>query len=373
MNRYVIICVIISIILLTVFVVITTDRLESQQPIEYIEFTNIEQKITVFASFYPYYEFTKNVAGDSAVVEQFIESGIAAHDWEPRAREIQKLQDADAFVYNGLQMEPYVDSIIESGEFNNISFIKASTGVPLLKPHGSSEDTNDDHDMDHDDEHGTKEHVDDDHDAVHDDDVEHDVVRDDHDDHKDERESIHVHNDNDFTHDPHIWLDPILVKQQVENIRDGLISVDPDNAVQYENNADAYNVKLDALDAKIKSELSMCERDTFVAFHNAFTYFADRYDLNVLTVSGFVPNTDASAAKIATFVNYVKDNDINVIFAEEFVNPRLTEVIAEEAGAQVMTLSTIETLPDIDSSAGLTYFDKMEQNLDALKIALECQ
>ena len=290
----------------------------------------------MLASFYPYYEFTKNVAGDSAVVEQFIKSGTAAHNWDPRAREIIKLQEADAFVYNGLQMEPYIDNIIESGEFNSVLFIKASTGVSLLKPQGSSEDTNYKYDMDHNDEH----------------------------------ENIHVHNNDAFTHDPHIWLDPILVKQQVENIRDGLIYIDPDNVMQYENNTYAYNLKLDALDAKIKSELSICERDTFVAFHNAF---ADRYDLNVLTVSGFVPNTDASAAKIVSFANYVKDNDINVIFAEEFVNPRLTEVIAEEAGAQVMTLSTIETLPDIDSSIGITYFDKMEQNLDALKIALECQ
>ena len=307
---------------------------ESQPPIDIVEQMDIEEKIKAVASFYPYYEFTKNVAGDSATVEQFTKSGAAAHNWEPRAREIHKLQDADAFVYNGLQMEPYIDSIIESGEFNNVSFIKASIGISLLKPQGTPANMDDDHD--------------------------------------DEHESIHVYN-NDFIHDPHIWLDPILVKQQVENIRNGLISIDPDNTAQYESNAEKYNVKLDALDAKIKSELSMCDRDTFVTFHNAFAYFADRYDLNVLTVSGLVPNTDASAAKIATFVNYVKDNDINVIFAEEFVNPRLTEVIAEEAGAQVMTLSTIETLPDIDSSMGITYFDKMEQNLDALKIALECQ
>ena len=134
-----------------------------------------------------------------------------------------------------------------------------------------------------------------------------------------------------------------------------------------------YNEKLDALDAKIKTELSMCKRDTFISFHNAFTYFADRYELNVVSLSGFVPNADASAAKIAKFVNYAKANDVNVIFAEELVNPRLVEVIADEADAQVLTLSTIETLSNNDMSAGLTYFDKMEQNLDVLKIALECQ
>ena len=67
-----------------------------------------EEKITVLTSFYPYHEFTKNVAGDFADVKQFMPSGVEAHNWEPRAQEIQSLKDADVFVYNGLGMEPYV-------------------------------------------------------------------------------------------------------------------------------------------------------------------------------------------------------------------------------------------------------------------------
>ena len=77
----------------------------------------IEEKTRVFASFYPYYEFTRNVAGDYAIVEQYLPSGIEAHDWEPRAQEIQSLKNSDVFVYNGLGMEAYVDNMIDSGEF----------------------------------------------------------------------------------------------------------------------------------------------------------------------------------------------------------------------------------------------------------------
>ena len=99
-----------------------------------------DSKTRVLASFYPYYEFTRNVAGDSATVEQYLPSGIEAHDWEPRAQEIQSLKDADVFVYNGLGMEPYVDNIIDSGEFDNVLFVKASEGIEMMK----SDD--DDHD-----------------------------------------------------------------------------------------------------------------------------------------------------------------------------------------------------------------------------------
>ena len=179
--------------------------------------------------------------------------------------------------------------------------------------------------------------------------------------------------DHDFEFDPHIWLDPVLVKQQVNNIRDGLIQADPQNKEHYEENAMKYNEKLDALDMKIKSSLSSCNKDTFVPFHNAFTYLGDRYGLKIVALSGVAPDSEASAAEIAAFVDFVKDNDIKVIFAEDLVDPRLAQVIADEAGAEVLLFSPIEALAKDEVGQNITYIDKMEQNLDALKVALECQ
>ena len=416
------------------------------------------EKITILTSFYPYHEFTKNVAGDFAEVKQFMPSGVEAHDWEPRAQEIQSLKDADVFVYNGLGMESYIENIIESGEFDNVVFLKASEGVELLK----FEDDHDDHakheDHDDHDEH-TKEDDHDDHDehAKHDDhddhaeefheeialvieefeeghmtesqsivaieeilhehegdghdhgagmieDIEHvlheiedghiaasegleeihhlvsgeDVhdehaKEDDHDDHDEHEEGGHDGHDHDYEFDPHIWLDPILVKQQVNVIRDGLIQVDPDNKEHYEENARIYNDKMDALDMKIGSALSSCQKDTIVPYHNAFTYLGERYDIHIMALGGMAPDAEASAAEIAEFVDFVKDNDIKVIFSEELVDPRLAEVIAEEANAQVMLFSPLEALNKDEAGTNVSYIDKMEDNLDSLKVALECQ
>ena len=419
------------------------------------------EKITILTSFYPYHEFTKNVAGDFANVKQFMPSGVEAHDWEPRAQEIQSLKDADVFVYNGLGMESYIENIIESGEFDNVVFLKASEGVELLKFEDDHDDhaKHDDHD-DHDDhdEHA-KEDDHDDHDEHakeddHDDhaeefheeialvieefeeghmtesqsivaieeilhehegdghehgagmieDIEHvlheiedghiaasegleeihhlvsgeDVhdehaKEDDHDDHDDHEEGGHDGHDHDYEFDPHIWLDPILVKQQVNVIRDGLIQVDPDNKEHYEENARIYNDKLDALDMKIGSALSSCQKDTIVPYHNAFTYLGERYDIHIMALGGMAPDSEASAAEIAEFVDFVKDNDIKVIFSEELVDPRLAEVIAEEANAQVMLFSPLEALSKEEAATNVSYIDKMEDNLDSLKVALECQ
>ena len=404
------------------------------------------EKITILTSFYPYHEFTKNVAGDFANVKQFMPSGVEAHDWEPRAQEIQSLKDADVFVYNGLGMESYIENIIESGEFDNVVFLKASEGVELLK----FEDDHDDHakhdDHDDHDEHAKEDDHDDhaeefheeialvieefeeghmtesqsivaieeilhehegdghDHGAGMIEDIEHvlheiedghiaasegleeihhlvsgeDVhdehaKEDDHDDHDDHEEGGHDGHDHDYEFDPHIWLDPILVKQQVNVIRDGLIQVDPDNKEHYEENARIYNDKLDALDMKIGSALSSCQKDTIVPYHNAFTYLGERYDIHIMALGGMAPDSEASAAEIAEFVDFVKDNDIKVIFSEELVDPRLAEVIAEEANAQVMLFSPLEALSKEEAATNVSYIDKMEDNLDSLKVALECQ
>ena len=407
------------------------------------------EKITILTSFYPYHEFTKNVAGDFANVKQFMPSGVEAHDWEPRAQEIQSLKDADVFVYNGLGMESYIENIIESGEFDNVVFLKASEGVELLKFEDDHDDhaKHDDHD-DHDDhdEHAKEDDHDDHAEEFHEEialvieefeeghmtesqsivaieeilhehegdghehgagmieDIEHvlheiedghiaasegleeihhlvsgeDVhdehaKEDDHDDHDDHEEGGHDGHDHDYEFDPHIWLDPILVKQQVNVIRDGLIQVDPDNKEHYEENARIYNDKLDALDMKIGSALSSCQKDTIVPYHNAFTYLGERYDIHIMALGGMAPDSEASAAEIAEFVDFVKDNDIKVIFSEELVDPRLAEVIAEEANAQVMLFSPLEALSKEEAATNVSYIDKMEDNLDSLKVALECQ
>ncbi|MGI0004085.1 MAG: metal ABC transporter substrate-binding protein, partial [Candidatus Nitrosotenuis sp.] len=152
-------------------------------------------KIKVIASFYPLYEFSKNIGGDKAEISSFIPVGIEPHDWDPSSGDILKLKEANVFVYNGAGFEPFVDQLIDSGEYGNVIFVDSSAGINLIKQS---------------DEHNSG-------------------------------------------YNPHVWLDPILVKHQVTTIKDAMIQTDPKNAQYYETNANAYSAKLDELDAKIKS------------------------------------------------------------------------------------------------------------------------
>ena len=79
--------------------------------------------------------------------------------------------------------------------------------------------------------------------------------------------------------DPHIWLNPVYAKIQVQNIANAFSISDPENQQFYQSNAVKYIKELDSLDTKIQNELSDCTRD-FVSFHDAFSYFAKEYDLN---------------------------------------------------------------------------------------------
>ena len=120
---------------------------------------------------------------------------------------------------------------------------------------------------------------------------------------------------------PHIWLDPVLAKQQVNNIRDGPILADPAGEKVYRLNAIAYNAELDGFDGHVRDELSECQLDTFVLFHNAFAYFVRQYDLGVFALGGASPESEVAAAEIVESIAFVRDNGIGAVFAEDLTDP----------------------------------------------------
>jgi len=278
-------------------------------------------KLKVIASFYPLYEFSKNVAGDRAEVSTFIPVGIEPHDWEPTTNDILNLKESDILVYNGIGMEPFVDKLIDSGEYSNVKFVETTRGINLIKTDGVHQKESDDHTV----------------------------------------------------YNPHVWLDPVLAKHQVMMIKDAMIDADPDNRKYYEDNANAYRDKLDELDSKIQTELSNCKKDTFMPFHDAYSYFANRYGLKTFPLSGISPESEVTAADLREFVDFIQKNKIKKIYSEEMVDPKLATTLAEESDAQVLIFSPLEGLTDKEMIDGVTYLDKMSENVQNLKIGLECQ
>lgn len=426
-----------------------------------------QEPVQIQATFFPYYEFTSNVAGDTATVSQFLPVGAGPHDWEPSIRQVQTLNSADVIVYNGLGADMFMDRLIESGDLGDIHIIKATEGLTFLTTgvsdsitlvleehehghydddeaidalhdviddynirhilldyhagdltttetlgqittifrgaghghdHGHDDDhmmTSDDHDDDHDDDHMM---TSDDHDDQHDDhDAElvhevHEILEEAEEGHITNAEALeeiahlledHAHEDEHDDHgdedahdhgifDPHVWLDPVLAQRQVENIRDGLIEADPDNAAAYRANAESYLHELEDLHDQYVTTLADCRHDTIVTFHSAFAYLVERYNLQVESLTG-LDGTDAiSATDLIALTNFINDNDLDYILTEFGVDQRNFEVLAEETNTTVLTLSPVEGISQEDVDSGATYISKMLENLDVLKTALAC-
>ena len=269
--------------------------------------SNFTEPLNIVASFYPIFEFVKQVGGDKVTITSLIPVGVEPHDFEPTIQQIQNGESADIVFFNGLGFESSWISRI-----NNDNIVDTSSGVNITMTGN--------------------------------------------------------------TVDPHIWLEPILVKNQVKNIEEALIKLDPANKEYYEKSANNFSRELDSLDSFIRSILQTCDKKDFITFHDAFSYFANRYGLKQHSVQGASPEGVVLPQKMQEMIILAKDLGINIIYSEELVDPRFAEVIAQELpNGRVLTLSPIEGIESEEQAAGIGYLDKMRENIDNLKIGLQCQ
>ncbi|MDH6370383.1 zinc transport system substrate-binding protein [Paenibacillus sp. PastF-3] len=295
-------------------------------------------KLNIKVSFYPIYEFTKNVAGDLAEVEALIPAGIEPHDWEPTAQDMAEISDADMLIYNGAGMEGWVDQVLESVSGKSLITVEASKGLDIME--GTEEE-----EADHD--HGEGEHA--------------------------HEEGEHAHEEHSHDHgglDPHVWLNPVLAIQEVRNIEAALSAAAPDNAKDFKANADAYVANLEQLDQAFKDELKETKRKDFITQHAAFGYLAKQYGLTQVPIAGLSPEQEPSAANMSKIVEFAKEHKVKTIFFETLVSSSVADTIAKEIGAKTAVLNPIEGLTEEDRSQNLDYLGIMRQNLAALKSAL---
>lgn len=285
------------------------------------------EKLRVVASFYPMYDFAVKIGGDKAEIKNMVPAGMEPHDWEPSASDITEFEQADVFVYSGAGMEHWAEDVLASLENKNLIAVEASEGIALREGHGHEEEEESEEESE--------------------------------DDHEDE------------LYDPHVWLSPLFAKKEMENIKDSFVKADPDNKEYYESNYETYAAKFDELDQKFKDTLSDLPNKSIVVSHEAFGYLCDAYGLTQMGIEGLVPDSEPDPARMAEIIDFVKENDVKIIFFEELVSPKVAEAIARETGASTEVLNPIEGLSDEEINAGDDYFSVMEKNLTQLVAALK--
>ena len=285
------------------------------------------EKIKVIASFYPFYEIAKEIGGNNTIVTSVIPIGVEPHDWEITPQQIPDILESDMIIYNGIGFDAWFG---KKEQFHNSFLVDISKDLQLIKMGQQHESENLAQDLQHDD---------------------------------------HL-----SRYDPHIWLDPILVKNISNTISNALIKVDPDNTNTYKQNTENFNQQLDALDSLIKKSLANCELHDFITFHEAFQYFANRYGLNQHAVHGSSPEGEILPQQIIKIISLAKDLGIDTIYSEELKDPRLSQTLASEIpNGKVLLLSPIEGINEEEQKKGIGYIDKMKMNLENLKQGLKCK
>ena len=250
-------------------------------------------------------DFTRELVGSSAEVTQLLSPGLSAHGFDPSAAQLLALGNADALVVNGGGLESWLDDAVEASGFDGV-LIDASEGIELFGT----------------DDHGHEESA-----HAHDDATDADA------------EAGAGHDDHAGDGNPHIWTDPALAAEMVENIADGLVEVPGVDVTEIEANDTAYAAELAALDDWITENVARVpvERRLLVTNHDAFTYFVDAYDVTFVgsIIPSFDDNAEPSAAEIDDLVEKIGETGVEAVFSEASISPKAAETIAAETGVTV--------------------------------------
>lgn len=308
-------------------------------------------ELKVVTTFLPVYSWTAAVASGQARVENLMEGTVGPHEFQLAPSHLRKLNGADLIVCIGLELEPWLETMIEKGSLKKgvkVLNLGESLDKKLLISFEEGEKASE---------------------AAHEKEDSHDSHAEEHDhDHAGHSEHGHAHKHGQY--DPHIWLDPVLAQECVKLISARLERMDPEKAPAFRKNAEQYNQKLSQLDNVLEESLKEVRQKPFYTQHDAFSYFNKRYGLKCVGVLQKVPDSDVSPRHLSALLKKIKEEGVVAIFLPSKSADRLAERLARDGKIKVGRLETLETLDEGPLNAA-AYERMMKGNLKALLESLK--
>jgi zinc/manganese transport system substrate-binding protein len=237
-----------------------------------------------------------DLVGDKASVDVLIPNGSDPHEWSPSAKDIERLMAADLVVRNGLGLEAQLDEALDRAADGGIAMFTVSDHV---KVRTASEDPLDEGHADDGHDHGAE-----------------------------------------GGKDPHLWMDPLTVKQYISPLAEQLLAVGIDvreDVARVEADLDEVNA-----DAAALLDTVPADRRRLLSGHESLGYFADRYGYALVgaVIPSFSTQAEASAGALAELVAVVKKEQVPVVFTELGTPAATVQAIADDAGVKVVVLAT---------------------------------
>ena len=280
-------------------------------------------------------------------VAAVIPPGADPHTFETSLADRAVLESADLVVANGLALEEGLTDLLATVADGGTPVIEMTEAVAIRE---MDDDHHDDHESGDHDDHESQDH--DDHES------------DDHDDHESDDHDDHDHSGG----DPHIWLDPLSVADAVPAIIEAAIAAGADTSVRA--CGQDYIDELEALDGEIRATLAVVPDDAryLVTNHDAFGYFANRYDFEV--VGTVIPSlstlAETNPADLADLSAVIEELDIPTVFSEEQTSVRDAEALADAIPGLTVVALDSGSLRDTDDD----YLTMMRRNATAIAEAL---
>ncbi|MBR0129118.1 MAG: zinc ABC transporter substrate-binding protein [Neisseriaceae bacterium] len=289
------------------------------------------EPVKVMTSFSILGDITRQIGGNQVEVAEIVKPNQDMHIYRITPQDAKRLKNSQLILLNGKGFES--NEFVKAAKAANVPVVLASDKIQSIQ-----HDDNDEHHHEHEHEH---EH-----------------------EHKHEDKHAHHHGGD----DPHVWQDPVLMKQYTQNIADALIQIDPANKDYYSGNLKKYQQKLDDLDALAKKSFAAIpvEKRKVLTSHDSFAYFGARYQIKFLAPQGVSEESEPSAKQMAEIIRTVKRENIRAVFVENINNPKLLNRLTKEAGVAVTGKLYSDALPE---NGG--YVDMMKHNIETLSGAMK--
>ena len=291
---------------------------EAKDSNETKEETN-EEAIQVVATFSIIHDILQEVGGEHVDVHSMVPIGTDPHEYEPLPEDIKKATDADALFYNGLNLEGGKDGwffkLVDTVGQKEENIFEVMEGVEPM--YLSSDD-------------GTEEEV-----------------------------------------NPHAFLSPAVGMKMVENVVAGLVEIDPDNKAYYEENGASFLKELEEIDALYEEKINEIDEDKriLVTSERAFQYMTDRYGLKEGYIWAIDTEENGTPEQIKQLVNFVKENDVPVLFVESNVEKSPMETVSKETGVEIFGEIYSDELGEAGSE-GETYTGFLRKNIEVIHAGL---
>ncbi len=280
-------------------------------------------RLKVVATNFPCYDFARQVCGDGAEVTMLLKPGTEAHAYDPTPADILAMGNADLFVYIGGESDAWADGILASfDEGDRPATLRMMDCVSDLVEE-------DDADAGH-------------HGAV-------------------------------PEYDEHIWTSPVNAAAMVRALGEALAGLDGADADAFREAANAYAAQIEGIDGALRRLVEGAKRKTLVfADRFPFVYLTREYGLDyVAAFSSCTADTEPSAQTVMALIDRVVSEDIPAVYTIELSTQAVARTVAEETGAGILTLHSMQTVTQDEFEAGESYVSLMQRNLEALGRGLE--